>query len=174
MGKKLTTEEFIEKAKLVHGDKYDYSLVDYKDSKEKVIVICSIHNKFELTPNSHLRGNGCKACGVEVRASKQRGDKELFLKKAKEIHGDRYDYSKVDYFNSITEVEIICDKHGSFLQTPKIHYVANCPKCGFENQLAKSRKSKEQFVKEMYDLYGDRYDVSNINYINTKTEVEVL
>ena len=84
MAKKLTTEEFIEKAKEVHGDKYDYSLSDYVASKQMITVICRIHNTFELSPNSHLRGNGCKACGVELRASKQRGDRELFLKKAKE------------------------------------------------------------------------------------------
>jgi hypothetical protein len=174
MSKKLTTEEFIEKATKIHGNIYDYSLADYIGSKQKITVICKIHNKFNLSPNSHLKGNGCKACGVEVRASKQRGDKELFLKKAREKHGDRYDYSKVEYFNSLTEVEILCPTHGAFLQTPKIHYVANCPKCGREAQTEKAKKGKGQFVKEMQEIYGDRYDLSLVEYINGRTPVSII
>lgn len=61
--KKLTTEEFIEKARKVHGDTYDYSKVTYTDSKTKVCIICSIHGKFWQTPAKHLQGQGCKQCG---------------------------------------------------------------------------------------------------------------
>jgi hypothetical protein len=102
------------------------------------------------------------------------GDMDLFLKKAKEKHGDKYDYSLVEYTNSITKVKIICPIHGEFEQTPKSHYKCECPKCGRESQIEKAKKSKEVFIEELYNLYGDKYDYSKINYINTKDKVEIV
>lgn len=167
-------QTFIEKAIAVHGDVYDYSLTCYVNSKEKVQIICKEHGVFEVTPNGHLRGNGCKSCGIESRASKCRGNKEDFIKKATEIHGDRYDYSNVEYINSLTEVEIICKEHGKFLQTPKIHYKSNCPKCGREAQIEKARKDPDKFIEEAKAKYGDKYDYSLVEYINNKTPIKVI
>jgi hypothetical protein len=99
---------------------------------------------------------------------------EEFIEKAMLVHGDRYDYSKVKYFNSTTEVEISCEKHVPFLQTPKIHYKANCPKCGREDQIKKARKNKEQFIKEVQEIYGDKYDFSLVEYINKRTPVSII
>ena len=121
-----TTDEFIAKAKKIHGDKYDYSKVKYIDTKSKVCVVCPEHGEFWQTPHNHLSGQGCPKCGVE----KQTSTKEEFIKKAKEIHGDKYDYSKVDYSNAHTKVCIICPNHGEFWQTPNNHLRGHgCPKC---------------------------------------------
>ena len=124
-GKQRTTEDFIKKARLKHGDKYDYSKVDYKNYEDNVTIICPIHGEFKQQPSIHLQGNGCPYCG---------GTKKLttaeFIKKAREVHGDRYDYSKVDYKNAKTEVIIICPRHGEFKQQPYLHTIGyNCPKC---------------------------------------------
>lgn len=100
--------------------------------------------------------------------------KEHFLNKAKEKHGDFYDYSEVDYINSITKVKIICPNHGEFSQTPKIHYKARCPKCGRENQIKLASKNKNKFEEDVFNLYGDKYDCSISNYVNTKTSVDVI
>ena len=100
MSKKLTTEQFIEKAKQIHGDKYDYSKVTYKDAKTKVCIICPEHGEFLITPNKHLSGQRCKICGLKEFAASQTFTQEQFIKKAIEVHGDRYDYSKVNYVNS--------------------------------------------------------------------------
>ena len=174
MSRVKTNKEFIEKAVAVHGDVYDYSLTCYVRSKEKVTITCKLHGNYTVTPNAHLKGNGCKECGVELRASKQRGNNELFLTKAREKHGDKYDYSKGEYFNSLTKVEIVCEKHGSFFQTPKIHYRANCPDCGRDAQIEKASKTTETFIEQATKKYGDKYDYSLVEYVNNKIPVTVI
>ena len=106
------TEEFIKAAQEIRGDKYDYSLVNYKRMDVKVKIICPIHGEFEITPDRHLRSKfGCPFCGLK------QGTKESFIQKAKEIHGDKYDYSLVDYKNNQNKIKIICPKHGLFYKS---------------------------------------------------------
>lgn len=120
-----STEEFIEKSKRIHGDKYDYSKVNYINNREKVEIICPIHGSFYQKPNSHLSGQGCPECSGNKRLTT-----EEFIKRAREIHGNKYDYSKTEYKNRKTKVEIICPDHGSFYQTPFNHLIgAGCPVC---------------------------------------------
>lgn len=121
--KKLTSEEFIQKAIKVHGDRYDYSKVKYVNSYTKVIIICPIHGEFYQKPAKHLSGQNCPKC-----TGTRRKTTEEFIEQAKQIHGNLYDYSKTVYGkNCLIPVEIICKKHGSFWQTPRHHI--NC-KCG--------------------------------------------
>jgi very-short-patch-repair endonuclease len=125
----VNTEDFIKKAKLVHGDKYDYSKVVYTGARNKVKIICKMHGKFEQAPGLHLKGNNCFKCGIiKARSNIQSTDK--YIAKAKLVHGDRYDYSKVEYKHWNSKIEIICKKHGSFKLIPHTHLAsANCPKC---------------------------------------------
>lgn len=130
MGKKLTTQEFIEKARSLHGNKYDYSKVDYINNHTKVCIICPIHGEFLQTPNAHLMGQGCIKCSY----MKCRNDRKLtlqeFISRARHIHGDKYDYSKVEYINTMTKVCIICPKHGEFWMKPNGHLNGQgCQKC---------------------------------------------
>lgn len=118
---KLTLEEFIERAKKVHGDKYDYSKVNYVNNSTKVCIICPIHGEFWQTPNSHLHGKGCRKCGVEYLKNKFIGSTEGFIEKAKKVHGNKYDYSKVKYKGAKEKVCIICPVHGEFWQAPTNH-----------------------------------------------------
>ena len=113
------------------GDKYDYSKVEYKDNHTKVCIVCPIHGEFWQTPNSHLSGIGCKKCGINSRINKRKKSIEEFIKEAREIHGDKYDYSKVEYINNHTKVCIICPIHGEFWQIPDshIHQKQGCPIC---------------------------------------------
>ena len=128
---KLTKDDFIEKANIVHGEgTYDYSKVNYVNNHIKICIICNNHNKifeFWQKPNDHLNGRGCPLCGVEFRKLTL----NKFIEQANKIHGkETYDYSKVIYSNCDTKVEIICSKHGSFWQTPYCHLKGtNCPKC---------------------------------------------
>jgi len=122
--KKLTLEEFVQKAKEIHKDKYDYSLVKYKNSATKVKIKClKCGNIFEQTPNKHLLGRGCPYCAVKQIADKNRLTKEEFIKKAVKKHGKgKYDYSLVNYINCETKVEIRCLRCGKiFKQTPRSH-----------------------------------------------------
>lgn len=112
MGKKLTKEEFIKKARSVHGDKYGYDKVEYYGVHTKVCIICPEHGDFWQSPGNHLHGNGCPKCGYNTTADSRRLSLSDFIKKANEIHNCKYDYNKVDYKDSNTKVCIICSKHG--------------------------------------------------------------
>ena len=115
MGKKLTTEEFIERAKKIHGDTYDYSLVEYKGALDKVRIICKIHGLFEQRPASHLNGHGCHICGKEL-VGRKRISNEEFIDRANEIHKGLYDYNLVNIDGSESVATIICKIHGEFSQ----------------------------------------------------------
>lgn len=81
MAKKLTTEEFISRAKKVHGDKYEYSKVEYFDSRTKVCIICPEHGDFWQSANIHLRGHGCPICKSVSFSSKTRGVPKLYARR---------------------------------------------------------------------------------------------
>ena len=128
--KKLTTEEFIKRAKEIYGDKYDYSKVEYVNNHTKVCIICPDHGEFWQKPQSHLNGHGCVKCFAKGCADRFALTTEEFIKRAKEIHNDKYDYSKVNYVNSYTKVCIICPEHGEFWQEPHEHLRGGgCPIC---------------------------------------------
>ena len=128
---KLTTEEFISKAKDIHGNKYDYSLVDYIADGVKVKIICPTHGEYYQTPNRHIsKSNGCPFCGREKQSVNSRLTTDEFISKAKDIHGDKYDYSLVDYVRGDMKVKIICPTHGEFSQSGYIHLAGSgCQIC---------------------------------------------
>lgn len=163
--KRLTTEEFIKKAKEIHGDRYDYSKVVYVSAKKKVCIICPEHGEFWMEPANHLSGQNCSKCagGVSI-------DTEEFIKRAKRIHGDRYDYSKVKYVNAQVKICIICPIHGEFWQTPNGHLSGkNCPKC-----VGGVRMTQDEFVKRANEVHNFKYDYSKVEYKNAKTKVCII
>lgn len=121
----MTSEEFIERSKVVHNNKYTYSKVNYVNNSTPVIINCPIHGDFEQLPANHLAGHGCPKCAGNIQLTT-----EEFIEKAKLVHKDKYDYSKVNYIDSHTKVTISCTKHGDFDQTPSNHlYGYGCPHC---------------------------------------------
>ena len=129
----LSPEEFITRSKKIHNDKYDYSKVIYVNHMTKVVIICPVHGEFKQRPNDHLTGYNCTLCANEEKSSNMTSTTEIFIEKAKKLHGERYDYSKVNYINSSTNVEIICKHHGIFLQTPNNHlHKDGCSQCGYK------------------------------------------
>ena len=170
MPRKLTTEEFIEKAKKIHGDKYDYSKVEYKNSDEKVCIICSDHGEFFQRPNDHIRSNGCPLC-----KNKGKIDTKNFIEKAEKVHGSRYNYSKVEYKNSKENVCIICSDHGEFFQRPNYHNLGSgCPRCAFDSVGDTMRLTTENFIERAKDVHGDNYDYDKAEYKDNKTPVEIF
>ena len=170
-----TTDEFIEKAKLIHGEKYDYSKVDYVRKDKKVTIICPEHGEFQQTPNEHLDGCGCILCGFVSSANKNRLTTSEFITRSKLVHGEKYDYSKVDYFRMDKKVCIICPKHGEFWQTPINHLSGEkCPKCKktkLESSVMDSLetngikyiyqyRNKKVFNKQIVDFYLPEYNVA--------------
>ncbi len=118
---RLTTEEFISRARRVHGDKYDYALVEYSGTFIPVKIICREHGEFEEKPTYHLSGHGCETCGRLAANNAKRSNTEQFIAKAKRVHGDKYDYSLVSYERHDLPVKIVCPAHGEFEQKPTYH-----------------------------------------------------
>jgi predicted nucleic-acid-binding Zn-ribbon protein len=165
MGRKLTKEEFEEKAIKKHGNWYDYSKVVYINAKTKVLIICPIHGEFWQTPTNHLSGQGCPHCGGTIKLTK-----ETFVQRSTEKHGDFYDYSKVEYINNRTKVLIICPIHGEFWQTPSDHLNGHgCPKC-----VKKCRYTTPEWVEEAIKKHGDWCDYSKVVYVNDHTKVLII
>ena len=165
----LSTQEFIQKAQEVHGNKYDYSQTVYNGMKSKLKIICPKHGEFWQVAYDHLRGFKCEKCKFETNTS----NTESFIKKARGVHGDKYDYSKVIYINNHIKVCIICPEHGEFQQLPSHHLLGcGCQKCHssrMERTIRKllddnSIKCIEQFSNEMLgkqslDFYLPDYNI---------------
>lgn len=133
LSRQKTSQEFIEQARKVHGDRYDYSKIEYKGIKNKVVIVCPQHGAFLQIPSNHLNGAGCPICKKERVASSQRKTTEYFLQEAHKVHGDRYDYSKTKYHGAGIKVCIICKNHGEFWQLPSNHLKGHgCIKCSIE------------------------------------------
>jgi len=170
MAKRKTTQQFIEDAKKVHGDKYNYSLIQYKNNKTKVKIICPEHGVFEQRPNHHLKGQGCKKCSIILKLNEQRKTTQQFIEDAKKTHGDKYDYSLVQYKNARTKVKIICPVHGIFEQRAINHLDGRgCQKCG-----GTIKKSTQQFIEKAQEIHGDKYDYSLVDYRNAHTKVKII
>ena len=161
-----TTEQFIEEARQVHGDKYGYSKVEYVNKHTKICVICPEHGEFWQTPKNHLRGDECPFCAGNIKLTT-----EQFIEKARQVHGDKYDYSKVEYINAYTKVCIICPEHGEFWQTPNNHTngKCGCPFCASNVKL-----TTEEFIEKARKVHGDKYDYSKVEYINSHTKVCII
>lgn len=175
--KVTTTELFVSKASIIHNNKYDYSKVNFTTSKTKVSIICPIHGEFFQTPNNHLTGYGCIKCSHITRSLTQSSTADLFIKKANIIHNNKYDYSKVQYKNSKTNVMVVCPEHGMFEITPSNHLhktsPQGCPTCGIL-QRTTDRKYDIDTIKSLFiDIHGSRYDYSKVNYVNYNTKVTI-
>lgn len=165
----VDTEEFIRKARLVHGDKYDYSKVKYVHNQKEVIIICPIHGEFKQRPAGHIQGAGCKKCGLNMLRNHFSHNTKIFIEKARKVHGDKYDYSKVEYVNSSTKVIIICPEHGEWTTKPSNHLNSkNCPKCQGRN------KTTEEFIEEAKKVHGDKYDYSKTIYNGSDKFVTII
>ena len=176
IGKRLTTNEFVERSKKIHGDKYDYSKVKYINNKTKVCIICSEHGEFWQTPSDNLNGCGCPMCGTAKLRNKFSLTLENFIEKARKVHGDKYDYSKVEYVNNHTKVCIIHKKCGNeFWQTPNSHLNGHgCSYCR-GNEISQSKKSNNEiFIKKAQQIHGNCYDYSKVKYISAKTPIKIL
>ena len=170
--KKLTKEQILESFLKTHKNKYDYSLVEYVNSRTKVKIICSEHGIFEQHVNNHIRGEGCPSCG-KLNGRKKKTNEE-FIKEAIEIHKDRYDYSKTNYKDALSKLTIICKKHGEFEQIANEHLKGkNCEKCSYEERSFNKRIGSEELYERLIFVHNNKYilDRNEIkNYNNTQKE----
>ena len=163
--KKKNTSIFIKECKEKRGFKYDYSLVSYINNKKKVKIICKHHGVFEQTPNNHLsKLQDCPLCSEKHFDLKTT---EQVILNFKLIHGDKYDYSKVNYKGNKVKVEIICEKHGPFYQTPNNHMKGqDCKDC--------TKITTEEFIKRSIDIHKNKYNYDLVDYINMNIKVKIF
>ena len=182
--RRKTKEEFVEDARKVWGNQYDYSQVDYVNSKTKVLIRCIKHDEtFPQTPFAHniMKRQGCPICQEEIKEQvrKRRATgTENFIQRAEEKFGDRFDYSEVEYVNSSTPVKITCLKggHGSFMMTPRSHLISKhgCRKCGLESTQNSQRTSKDEFIERALHKFGSKFDYSNMSYTDYNSSVTIV
>ena len=170
MGKKLTTEEFIERCKRIYGDAYDYSLAEYVRNNTPIKIICKKHGAFMTLPSNFMAGHKCPFCARESAIKKLSLTTQIFIERAKKIHNNKYDYSKVVYKNNTTKIRIICPEHGEFWQEPESHLQGKgCPKCAGNIKL-----TTEEFIERAKKIIGDKYDYSKVIYKNKDEKVKII
>lgn len=169
-----TTEWFIDKAKAIHGDKYDYSKADYKGYYAPVILACPKHGEFSIKPGDHLHGCGCPVCGRERSVRSRILPNEEFIRKARAVHGDKYDYSRAVYKGSKQPMDIICRRCGnSFSQQAGSHLRGcGCPFCnGGTERLG---YTTESYIEKAREIHGDKYDYSKTAYSGSRRKITVI
>ncbi|EGR4173842.1 hypothetical protein DDO07_17515, partial [Vibrio cholerae] len=166
--KRLTKEDFIEKSRLVHGDKYQYEHTIIIDSTTTTTITCPEHGDFQVIPKNHYNAlkTGCPNCKNYVK-----GTQEVFLARANEAHNYKYDYSKTEYISSAKKVIITCPKHGDFSVTPSQHYAPKCigcPSCSGKKQL-----TNEEFINKSIEIHNNKYSYEKTNYVNSRENVTI-
>ena len=159
-------DKFVTKSRLIHGDKYDYSKVDYVNIKTKVIIICPEHGEFNQLPSNHTSGKGCRQCGVNTRKT---GLIE-FINKANSVHNGKYDYSQSKYINTLTKLVVRCPEHGYFNISPNAHLSKKrgCSRCNGIYKL-----TNDEFINKAYEVHGDKFTY-NSNYIDSQTKISII
>jgi hypothetical protein len=172
---RYTNDTFREHAQKIHNDLYDYSKVEYNGYNKKIIIICRIHGEFSQTPATHLHGGGCRKCADINGAKKKTFSQETFLARAREKHGDKYDYSKSNYIHCEKKIVIICKQHGEFIQVPSSHLQGyGCKLCADENLSKHKTYTQEVFLKRVMDVHGDSYDYSLAEYNGTNEKIKII
>ncbi len=174
---KLLTENFIKKHKEKHGDNiYNYNIT-FINNDNKVNIICNIHGPYS---SNSINLAGCKKCSSNTVHNNliQNNSKNNFKIKANIVHNNKYDYSKVNYINAKTKIEIICNIHGSFFMTPNNHLnKKGCKKCGIISAANKKRYTKEEIINKLYTIFGNEkynYNKLNFNYIDDNVIITCL
>ena len=161
---------FIQRAKEIHGDKYDYSKSIYQKSIIPVEIVCPIHGSFYMRPHNHLKGQGCPLCANKEKGAYRKNNTENFIKRATEKHNGKYDYSKVEYVNNHTKVCIICPEHGEFWQKPNDHLRGiGCFQCGRKYNL-----TEKEVLEALHTKYKNVIYQYKPSFLHGKTSAQSI
>ena len=165
------SDYFIALSRSIHGDKYNYSKVVYKNTYSKIIITCPKHGDFTQRASAHTHGKqGCKKCSIE----KSRSNNQLFIGSAIKIHGDQYNYSKINYIDVHTPIIIICEKHGDFQQTPISHLSGHgCQQCAYEIDKTINLSTTSDFLIKSEQIHKDEYLYLKTKYTHSKSPVTI-
>jgi thiol-disulfide isomerase/thioredoxin len=163
----ITTEDFISKSRLKFKDRFNYSKTIYKSKYELITLTCSRHGDIEIPAFQHFRYNfGCPKCSKEIPLIKKT---EKRLEKARKIHNNSYNYSRVVPCTDTNKVEIVCPKHGSFFQYLYDHSVKGigCPDCSIEN----GKLTLEEFKTRSNELFKHQYTYEKVSFKEVSNHV---
>jgi len=164
MTRKLSTEQFVQKSRNIHGNKYDYTDSVYDGAFAPVRIKCNIHGDFYQVAGKHTAGHGCPACGGNARFTTK-----SFVDKANIIHSNKYDYSEVLYTGIHKDINIICLDHGIFTQLPSSHLSGyGCRKCAGNFKI-----STEDFIERLRNVHGTTYNYANVIYAGAHTAINI-
>jgi hypothetical protein len=161
--KRFSQNEVISKFKEIWNDKYDYSQVNYVNTMTKVNIICHVHGLFQIKPNNHISGQGCKLCSIDSK----KYSFEKFLEIANEKHHNFYDYSKLEYKGFDKDIVIICPKHGEFKQKATNHLKHGCKICGGSD-------NRDTFLEKCYNKWSDVYSYDLTEYNGSHEYIEYV
>lgn len=163
---------FIEKARKVHGEFFDYSKVVYRGCSVPVDIICPKHGIFQQKPILHIQGKGCRLCKIDQR----RLPREEFIRRASVIHEGKYDYALTgDFKNNQDSVVIVCPEHGEFSQKVHAHLRGiGCPECGNIKKGLSQRFTKEVFINKANKVHDNKYDYSKTEYVTAMVSVKII
>ena len=176
-----TTEQFIDKAQFVWLDTFDYSKVEYKNRETSITVTCRHHNEeFTITPRAHIKSNiggGCPKCIEEKIIKDRQMSVEQIIKKAKEVHGDAYDYSLVEQpKNSQQNITVICKTCNTSFPTMVCNHVSKnrrggCPTCRYQRSSESNRGNVEDFIDKANEVHDNKYSYDKVEYVNSSEKV---
>ena len=174
--KRATTNEFVVRAKEIHGDLYDYHATRYTGSADPITAICAKHGEFTQSASEHLRGRGCQKCGNARTAAANTKSLVSVLETFKQVHGDLYNYDQVQQYTGIqNKITILCRQHGPFKQTPHSHLKGHgCPRCGTERAAATHRSNTEEFIEKAQKVHKDVYLYDRVDYRHCQKPIELI
>lgn len=174
MPAKLSSEEFVKRAKAVHGDTYDYSRSFYELMSKPIRIVCKVHGSFFQKPDYHIQGCGCPKCGIDSRSSLRFKGQETFLAEAAATHGSKYDYSKSEYRSARSHLTITCRLHGDFQQTPWRHVKGHgCPQCALVTRSKSLIWTKRKFIREAEKRHGSTYIYTKSKYAGANKPIRI-
>lgn len=167
MPKLVTPQEYLARAQKVHGGKYQYDTSTLCSANGQATIFCLLHGAFQQRLANHLLGAGCPQCA---------GKGVDWVERFRSVHGDRYDYSRVQYTDYKKPVEIICPEHGAFTQTPDNHFRGKqgCPKCKGARIRASKQMSVEEFIRRATEVHGGRFLYPRVQFTNVLTGVAAI
>lgn len=173
--KVLNTATVLERARIKHGDKYLYDKFVYVNKRTRCTITCPVHGDFDQYPLQHVKeGYGCPPCANEYKASSRTWTTAQFVTRAKEVHGDRYDYTDSTYDGGRNYITIKCTVHGDFKQNAHSHLCGHgCPQCGWLLGGLKGRLTQQQFLTACKQQHGEKYDYSATVYIKSDEPVVI-
>lgn len=173
--RKLTTEEFIEKAKEVHGNTYDYIKTIYINSDSKVVICCKEHGEFEQKAANHLQGKGCIKCGITKSALAKVKTQIQFIEEVSRIHNNKYLYQDTKYTGIENKIIIICPVHGKFEIRAQNHMQGHgCQMCRNDTVISKLRTKEKDVLLRFIEVHNNKYDYSKVQHIDMTTPVTIL